>query len=154
MPQPICPVDGCTRWSQGPRRPLCPAHAERLRKHGDVLAHRPLPTRRKSPGPASAQAHLYLLQAENGERVKIGRTSNVLARRLDIERVEGELFRIVSVIPNQGHLEAEVHGHFSRYQQVTEWFDPHPDIFQWFLDAERAPSSKLRALLRLSGAPR
>lgn len=148
MPQPICPVDGCTRWSQGPRRPLCSTHAQRLRKYGDVLAHRPLPARRKSPDPAPAQAHLYLLQAESGERVKIGRTSNILARRLDIERTEGELFRIVSVIPNQGHLEAEVHAHFVRHQQATEWFNPHPDIFRWFLDAERTPSSRLRVLLR------
>lgn len=144
MAQPICPVPACTRWSLGPKRPLCATHSARLRKHGDVQEHRPLPGK-ASPLPSS-QAHLYLIQGVDGGPVKIGRSSDVVKRLLAVRAVEKRPLRLVSVIPNRGPLEPEVHARFIRHQRRGEWFDPAPEIFEWFRGAERAPDEAPRAL--------
>lgn len=144
MAQPICPVPSCTRWSLGPRRPLCSTHAARLRKHGDVQADKPLPGK-ATPLPSS-QAHLYLIQGVDGGPVKIGRSSDVVKRLLELRSSEMRPLRLVSVIPNRGPLEPDVHASFIRHHQRGEWFDPAPEIFEWFRDAERAPDEASRAL--------
>jgi hypothetical protein len=79
-----------------------------------------------------AGQHLYLIQAGANGPVKIGSASNVETRLGQLQTGNPYELRIVTVLHGMGSREREAHEKFAYFRMAGEWFEPIPEVFEWF----------------------
>ncbi|WP_198118796.1 GIY-YIG nuclease family protein [Massilia rhizosphaerae] len=89
--------------------------------------------------PNTAKLHLYVMQNAHG-LIKIGRSSNVDRRRLQLEQQGRCSIEIIHFIPAFGHHEERLHLLLQQYRLSGEWFSGSDD-------ARRAISAALNMTL-------
>lgn len=75
---------------------------------------------------------LYLMQIGENGPVKIGVAVDVEARRKTLSTASPWPIRVVYALPNMAHREREMHQRLRHHRLNGEWFEPLPEIFDWF----------------------
>lgn len=89
----------------------------------------------RSRMPREVSAHgrnLYLMQMGDDGPVKIGVANDVEARRRTLQTAAPHPLHIRVVLNGRGHREREMHQRFAYFRMSGEWFEPIPEIFDWF----------------------
>lgn len=75
---------------------------------------------------------IYAMQSLDGGVVKIGMTSDVDRRRVQLERTYGTPLALLAVFPGGREEEARIHGQFAHLRiGRTEQFRPAPDLMEF-----------------------
>lgn len=74
--------------------------------------------------------NVYLMTCP--ERYKIGYSSDPRARRTTLRRETGLDLMLAAIIPGTRALERQVLHFFRSYRIEGEWFQPEPQIHEWF----------------------
>lgn len=80
----------------------------------------------------AANQSLYLMQMGDSGPVKIGVARDVESRRRTIQTGCPYPVHIVYALPGRADMERHLHSRFSCHRLEGEWFDPIPEIFDWF----------------------
>lgn len=75
---------------------------------------------------------LYLMQMGDAGPVKIGVASDVESRRRGLQTASPYPIRIRYTLPGRAGRERELHRRFGYFRLEGEWFEPIPEIFEWF----------------------
>lgn len=75
---------------------------------------------------------LYLMQMGENGPVKIGVAVDVEARRRTLSTAAPWPIRVLYALPNMAHREREMHDRLRHHRLNGEWFEPIPEIFDWF----------------------
>ncbi len=77
-------------------------------------------------------SYVYLMKSEKTGLLKIGYSSNPVARAKKLETGNGGKINIVKLIPGGMKLEKLIHGLFSRYNVMNEWYSDVDEIREYF----------------------
>lgn len=80
---------------------------------------------------------LYFLHDEHLNKIKIGRSSNLLQRKRNIETTIGFRLNVLAIWANAGHLEKPLHKKFKEYRLLGEWFKDVPEIREYIESENR-----------------
>lgn len=89
-------------------------------------------SRRGAARPAAPERHLYLMQLGEDGPVKIGSAGDVAARRATIQTGSPYPVHVRFVLTGLACREREMHLRFRYFRISGEWFEPIPEIFDWF----------------------
>lgn len=76
--------------------------------------------------------HLYLIQMGDDGPVKVGIAADVESRRRTLQTAIPYPLYTRYVLPGRAHREREMHERFAYFRLSGEWFEPIPEIFDWF----------------------
>lgn len=103
-----------------------PAIKSTLRRAALLRATQP------SAPPKRKPTFLYLMQMGDDGPVKIGVAVDVEARRRTLSTAAPRPLRVICALPDSAHREREIHERFGYFRMNGEWFEPIPEIFDWF----------------------
>lgn len=72
--------------------------------------------------PRDVGRHLYVIRNPITNHIKIGHTRNIQQRFRALQNGNSVELELVQVFRGCGHLETELHMHFSEHRQMGEWF--------------------------------
>ncbi|WP_448208574.1 GIY-YIG nuclease family protein [Azospirillum sp. sgz302134] len=76
--------------------------------------------------------HVYFMQCNKTNLIKIGVSSEPYRRRKEINRQNSSYIKMLHIIPNGGRmLEAALHSKFAKHRHSGEWFHPSKEIFSF-----------------------
>lgn len=81
------------------------------------------------------QKALYLMQSGDCGPIKIGVAYDVAARRSQLQSGNPDPIYVRFALSAMGHRESEMHQRLSAFRISGEWFEPVPEVFDWFRQA-------------------
>lgn len=82
---------------------------------------------------STEKSSIYFIQIGLSGPIKIGYTAGSVDKRLaSLQTSHPEPLRVLASIEGNRDVETDLHARFARYRKKGEWFEPHPDIIQFF----------------------
>lgn len=75
---------------------------------------------------------VYLIESEATKLWKIGTTKSLKQRVRQIELMQGSTINLLRYVRGGIKLERQLHGKFSEFRKIGEWFSAHEDIMEMF----------------------
>lgn len=97
----------------------------------EMLAHDDEPEPAIPAACASCDPFIYFLQAESGGPIKIGLTTNPVARRTEHQTSHPEQLRYIALVRAPAHFERTLHKHFEPEWLRGEWHHPSPRLLRF-----------------------
>lgn len=82
------------------------------------------------------KGHLYFIGADIGP-IKIGHSCNPAARLRGLQTSSPHKLRLLAVLEDGGHEEADYHQLFAKHRLHGEWFKPHRSILTEIAEVNR-----------------
>lgn len=88
---------------------------------------------------------VYFMQGESGGPIKIGKTTDVDARRAGVQTGHPDLLRVLAVVSGELDEEKRLHLRFRKSRLKGEWFKPTPDLLAHIAAATLAEAGRKSA---------
>lgn len=91
-------------------------------------ARLPLVTKQATPQTNSPSGWCYVYFIQDGTRVKIGRTANLVNRLRNLQTANSSPLTLIAHFPAHQIIEEAIHRHFKHLHQQGEWFHLTPEL--------------------------
>lgn len=71
---------------------------------------------------------VYVIQAQESGRIKIGISANPAKRLSQVQNGNPEHLRLVGAVPGGRRLESQLHSELAQYRLCGEWFEPSDGV--------------------------